>query len=187
MSIIRSRSLTLKCCECVSIWLMVVCDGAPDPARVITNTHEAQQAGRELCGLTCAGRRPRRSLEARWEVRMVCTDGLSFGFILNICLTKNWSSYGRWAGRGGYAPRQIFKIRLFQLAAWNWTRILKTEQKTKQNTGTTSAASKEDGENPYRMAQGAELVENTAKGPHITAGHIKKVVTPSQDNGNWIM
>lgn len=112
------------------MWWMVSGDSAPTfTARVTMNTQEAQQAEIKLCGFTCEGRRARKSLETRWEVRMVCTDGLSFGFILNICLTKSWSSYGRWPGRGGYALRQIFKIRLFQLGAWNWTRNLKNEQK----------------------------------------------------------
>lgn len=39
-------------------------------------------------GFTCGDRCSRRSLEARWEVRMVCSDGRSFGFVLNICLTR---------------------------------------------------------------------------------------------------
>lgn len=78
---------------------------------------------------TCESRCARKSRETRWELRMVRTDGLSFGFILNICLTKNWSSYGRCPGRGGYAPRHIFKIRLFQLGAWNWTHHLQMIKK----------------------------------------------------------
>lgn len=33
---------------------------------------------------------------------------------------------------------------------------------------------REDGETTYRMTQGAELVENAAEGPHITAGDRKR-------------
>lgn len=113
----------LKCCASVCMWLMVSDDSAPS----LNVRDRPRQASAKLCGFTCACRRARKSLETRWEVRMVRTDGLSFGFILNICLIKNWSSYGRWPGRGGYAPRHIFKIRLFQLGAWNWTRDLKKQ------------------------------------------------------------